>query len=50
MPRLTSLVRLSNWPFALKMAFCPALAMIALMAFGLYGISATDTQAMHPAP
>ena len=45
MPRLTSLARLSNWPFALKMAFCPALAMLALMALGLYGVSATDGQA-----
>ena len=42
---LTSLARLSNWPFALKMAFCPALAMVGLLCLGLYNISATDTQA-----
>ncbi len=38
-------VRLSNWPFALKMAFCPALAAIALVVMGLHGIVAADEQA-----
>ena len=42
---LIRLTGLSNWPFALKMAFCPALAMIGLLCLGLYNISATDKQA-----
>jgi diguanylate cyclase (GGDEF)-like protein len=43
--RLIRLVRLSNWPFALKMAFCPALAMMLLTAMGLQGILAANHQA-----
>ena len=42
---LTGFARLSNWPFALKMIFCPALAMLALLGLGLYSSSAIDTQA-----
>ncbi len=45
MRRLIGLVGLSNWPFALKMAFCPALAMFGLLCLGAYNISATDKQA-----
>ena len=37
--------RLSNWPFALKMAFCPALAAVWLLGMGLHGIMAADDQA-----
>jgi diguanylate cyclase (GGDEF)-like protein len=37
--------RLSNWPFALKMTFCPTLAAAALVAMGLHGIIAADNQA-----
>jgi len=36
---------LSNWPFALKMAFCPALAMMVIVGMGLHGILAADDQA-----
>ena len=46
MRRLMQMAKLSSWPFALKMAFCPTLAMAALLGISLYGISATDTQAM----
>ena len=42
---LTKLLRVSNWPFALKMAFCPALAMAALVGLGLNGILVTAEQA-----
>jgi diguanylate cyclase (GGDEF)-like protein len=35
----------SNWPFALKMAFCPLLAMFALFSVGIYGIVGLDAQA-----
>jgi len=45
MRKLTSLARLSNWPFALKMAFCPALAVLALLGMGLHGILAANEQA-----
>nr|WP_294529579.1 EAL domain-containing protein [uncultured Rhodopila sp.] len=45
MPRLLGVVRLSNWPFALKMAFCPLLAAVALIGMGLHGIMAADDQA-----
>jgi diguanylate cyclase (GGDEF)-like protein len=38
-------VGLSNWPFALKMAFCPALAMMVIVGMGLHGILAADEQA-----
>ena len=41
----TGLARLSNWPFALKMAFCPALAVVALLGIGLHGIFAAHGQA-----
>ena len=43
--RLTSTVRVSDWPFALKMAFCPALAILVLAVMGLHGIRAADEQA-----
>ena len=43
--RLIRLVRLSNRPFALKMAVCPALAMALLTAMGLQGILAANHQA-----
>ena len=36
---------MSNWPFALKMAFCPALAMAIIVGMGLHGILAADEQA-----
>jgi diguanylate cyclase (GGDEF)-like protein len=36
--------RLSSWPFAIKMAFCPALALAALVAMGLHGIVAANQQ------
>ncbi|HEY4040877.1 MAG TPA: EAL domain-containing protein [Rhodopila sp.] len=39
------LLRIANWPFALKMAFCPALAMAVLAGMGLHGILATTEQA-----
>jgi diguanylate cyclase (GGDEF)-like protein len=42
---LTKLLRVSNWPFALKMAFCPALAMAAFIGLGLNGILVTAKQA-----
>jgi diguanylate cyclase (GGDEF)-like protein len=42
---LVRLVRVSNWPFAVKMAFCPALAMALLAAMGLQGILAANHQA-----
>jgi diguanylate cyclase (GGDEF)-like protein len=45
MRELSSLARLSNWPFALKMAFCPALAVLALLGMGLHGILAANEQA-----
>ena len=43
--RLSALARLSNWPFAFKMAFCPALAMVAIIAISLHGLLAADRQA-----
>jgi diguanylate cyclase (GGDEF)-like protein len=42
---LKDLFRVANWPFALKMAFCPALAMALLMGMGLQGILAAYDQA-----
>jgi diguanylate cyclase (GGDEF)-like protein len=42
---VTAGVTLSNWPFALKMAFCPALAMLVLVGMGLHGIVAANNQA-----
>ncbi len=36
---------LSNWPFALKMAFSPALAVIVLVGMGLFSMHAAETQA-----
>ncbi len=35
----------SNWPFALKMAFCPVLAMMVILGMGLQGILAAKDQA-----
>nr|WP_294514427.1 EAL domain-containing protein [uncultured Rhodopila sp.] len=43
--RPIGVVKLSNWPFALKMAFCPLLAAVALIGMGLHGIMAADDQA-----
>ena len=43
--RLLRSAGLSNWPFALKMAFCPALAMLVIVGMGLHGILAADEQA-----
>src|SRR4051812_38943860 len=43
--RLKYLLRLSNWPFALKMSFGPALGMAVLVGMGLHGILATAEQA-----
>jgi diguanylate cyclase (GGDEF)-like protein len=43
--RLKTLLRLSNWPFALKMSFGPALGMVVLTGMGLHGILATAEQA-----
>jgi diguanylate cyclase (GGDEF)-like protein len=43
--RPLGVARLSNWPFALKMAFCPLLAAVALIGMGLHGIVAADEQA-----
>ena len=40
------LFRLANWPFALKMAFCPALAMAVLLGMGLHGIISAKKQAV----
>ena len=37
--------RISDWPFALKMGICPALAMLALIALALHGIETTGGQA-----
>lgn len=45
MRKLTDLTRLSNWPFALKMTFCPVLAVIALLGMGLHSILAANEQA-----
>src|ERR1700712_710002 len=42
---LGQVFRLANWPFALKMAFCPALAMAVLLGMGLHGIIAANKQA-----
>ncbi|MFT8246916.1 putative bifunctional diguanylate cyclase/phosphodiesterase [Roseomonas sp. BN140053] len=42
---LPAAARLSNWPFAVKMAFCPALAMVALLGMGLHGILVSSEQA-----
>ncbi len=42
---MTDLLAVSNWPFAIKMALGPTLAIAALIGLGLYGISATDKQA-----
>ena len=39
------LTKLSNWPFAFKMAFCPALAMLVTVGMGLHGVAATRDQA-----
>ena len=35
----------SDWPFAIKMAFCPLLAMLALFTLGTYGIIGLNAQA-----
>ena len=45
MRELTSFAMLSNWPFALKMAFCPALAVLALLGMGLHGVLTANKQA-----
>jgi diguanylate cyclase (GGDEF)-like protein len=43
--RLGYRLHLSNWPFALKMAFGPALGMVILAGMGVHGIMATADQA-----
>ena len=43
--RLSAITRISDWPFALKMGICPALAMLALLGLAVYGIEATAEQA-----
>jgi len=42
--RLACSAMLSNWPFALKMAFCPGLAVIGIVGMGLYGLLAATQQ------
>nr|WP_321983073.1 diguanylate cyclase [uncultured Lichenicoccus sp.] len=42
---LTGLARVSDWSFALKMTFCPALAIIVLVGMGVHGIRSADKQA-----
>ena len=42
---LMSLGRISDWPFALKMGICPALAMLALIGLAAHGIHETGRQA-----
>ena len=37
--------RLANWPFALKIAFCPAMAMMIIVGMSLQGILAANDQA-----
>lgn len=43
--RMAGICRLANWPFALKMAFCPVLAALGLIGMGMNGIVAADNQA-----
>jgi diguanylate cyclase (GGDEF)-like protein len=43
--RLTFLTRISDWPFALKVGICPALAMMALVGLAAHGIHETGKQA-----
>jgi diguanylate cyclase (GGDEF)-like protein len=45
MAPLKRLLRVSNWPFAFKMGFCPTLAMVVLAGMGLHGILAAASQA-----
>ena len=40
----TAFLGFSSWPFALKLAFCPALAVIALVLISLQGIVAINNQ------
>ncbi len=42
--RIIRSARLANWPFALKMAFCPALAMIVIIGIGWRGTVVVDNQ------
>jgi diguanylate cyclase (GGDEF)-like protein len=42
---LTRLAAVSNWPFWLKMAFCPGLALLTLGGLGLHSIIAAGQQA-----
>ena len=42
---IRSIARISDWPFALKMGICPALAMLALIGLAVHGIHATGSQA-----
>lgn len=42
---MAGICRLANWPFALKMAFCPVLAALGLIGMGMNGIVAADNQA-----
>ena len=45
MKHLAFIFRVSDWPFALKMGICPALAMLALMGLGIHGVLQAGEQA-----
>lgn len=45
MKRLAIIPPIRDWPFALKMGICPALAMLALLGLGLYGVHEASWQA-----
>jgi diguanylate cyclase (GGDEF)-like protein len=45
MKHLAFVLRVSDWPFALKMGICPALAMLALIGLAVHGIHETGEQA-----
>jgi TonB dependent receptor len=42
--RLAAIMRVADWPFALKMGICPALAMLALIGLAAHDINATFGQ------
>ena len=44
MHRLQSLTRISNWPFAIKMGVCPALAVLAFIGLAVNSIHGTVSQ------
>ncbi len=43
--RWPRLARVADWPFALKMAFCPTLALAAMMGLGLHAVVTANQQA-----